>query len=269
MKHSIFKPFLFVATLVLIVGLACGIDFGTKTPEPAPQPIIQPTSAPIQPTNAPLQQPTQQEIVQPTAIPPTVAPASPFFKEEFDADVLGDWTNFINADDPKSDKSKAKDSIENGKLVFHIEDNYLYSYLIYDKQSYEDVRVEVSVNNRGKNNNNVSLLCRYTKDGWYEFNIASNGMFNILAYDATGAVHKGYNAIYTSGSNAIKMGKETNVYVAVCSGRNLSLYINGEDSASIAESKYGFTSGKVGLSVSSFNVYPIIVEFEYFDIQKP
>ena len=270
MKYSILKPFLFVATLVLIVGLACGIDFGTKTPEPAPQPIIQPTSAPIQqPTSAPLQQPTQQEIVQPTAIPPTVAPASPFFKEEFDTDVLGDWTNFLTVGDTKSDKSKAKFSIENGKLVFRLEDNYLYSYLIYDKQSYEDVRVEVSADNRGKNNNNVSLLCRYSTDGWYEFNIASNGLFNIFAYDATGVVHKGYNMVNSGGSNAIKMGKETNVYVAVCSGKNLSLYINGEKSASVTENKYGFTRGNVGVSVSSFNVYPIIVELDYFDIQEP
>ena len=269
MKRNVLSPFLFVALLVLAVGLACGIDFGTKTPEPGPQPIIPSTSAPIQPTNAPIQQPTQQEIVQPTAIPPTVAPASPFFKEEFNSDVLGDWTNFIRKDDPKSSDSKAKYAIENGKLVFRIEDNYLYSYLIYSKQSYEDVRVEISADNRGKNNNNVSLLCRYTKDGWYEFNIASNGLFNILAYDATGAVHKGYNAIYTSGSNAIKMGKETNVYVAICSGKTLSLYINGEASASIDDNRFGFTNGNVGMSVSSFNVYPIIVEFDYFDIQKP
>jgi hypothetical protein len=270
MKYSILKPFLFVATLVLIVGLACGIDFGTKTPEPAPQPIIQPTSAPIQqPTSAPLQQPTQQEIVQPTAIPPTVAPASPFFKEEFNTDVLGDWTNFVTADDPKSSKSNAKVTIENGKLVFTIEDTYLYSYLIYDKQTYDDVRVEVSAENRGKNNNNVSLLCRYSEDGWYEFNIASNGLFNILAYDAKGVVHKGYNALVTDGSNAIKMGKETNVYIAVCSGKNLKLYINGEESASFTDNKYGFSDGNVGVSVSSFNVYPIIVELEYFDIQEP
>lgn len=265
MNRNVFKPFLFVALLVLAVGLACGIDFGTKTPEPAPQPIIQPTTAIEQPTQS-VEQPTP---ISPTEVPPTVAPSSPYFKEEFNTDVLSDWTNFITVDDPKSDKSKAKVTIENNKLVFTMEDTYLYSYLIYDKQTYGDVRVEVSADNRGKNNNNVSLICRYSDDGWYEFNIASNGLFNILAYDAKGIVHKGYNALVTDGSTAIKMGKETNVYVAVCSGRTLQLYINGEESASFTDNKYGFSNGKVGLSVSSFNVYPIIVEFEYFDIQKP
>ena len=266
MKRNVLSPFLFVGLLVLVVGLACGFDIGTNPSQPAPAPIVPATSAPIQPT---LEQPTVAP--PPTAEPPTATlpPPSPFFKEDFLTDVLGDWSNFVTADDPKSDKNKAKYSIENGRLVFNITDNYLYSYLIYDKQSYEDVRVEVSADNRGKNNNNVSLICRYSKDGWYEFNIANNGLFNILAYDATGAVHKGYTAIFTSGSNAIKMGKETNVYVAVCSGKNLSLYINGEESANVNDNRFGFTRGNVGISVSSFNVYPIIVEFDYFDIQEP
>lgn len=267
MKRKILHPFLFVAVLVLTVGLACSI-FNSATPvEPASPPVIQPTQQ-----NPPLQQPTQQQVLPTEPPPPTATfppPPSPFFKEEFDTDVLGDWTNFIFTGDTKSDKSKAKYSIENGKLVFDLTDNYLYSYLIYDKQTYEDVRVEVSAANRGKNNNNVSLICRYSEDGWYEFNIASNGLFNIFAYDATGAVHKGYNAIFTSGSNAIKIGKETNVYVVVCSGKNLSLFINGEESAKVTESKYGFSDGKVGISISSFNVYPIIVDLEYFDIQQP
>jgi hypothetical protein len=266
MKHSTFRPFVFVAILVLVVGLACGIDFGTKPTEAGPEPIVPATQPPVEQAS-----PIPPTEAAPTAVPPTdtPVPVSPFFKETFDTDVLGNWVNFIKKDDPKSDDSKAKIYIENGKLVFDITDNYLYSYLIYDKQTYEDVRVEVSVDNRGKNNNNVSLICRYSKDGWYEFNIASNGLFNILAYDATNAVHKGYNALVTDGSNAIKMGKETNVYVAVCSGKTLSLYINGEESASFTDNRFGFNDGKVGFSVSSFNVYPIIIELDYFDIQQP
>jgi hypothetical protein len=268
MKRKVLRPFFFVAALVLTVGMACSLfNFGTTPAEPTSLPAIQPTQQ-----NVPLQQPTPQQVLPTEPPPPTATvppPASPFFKEQFDTDVLGDWTNFIFTGDTKSDKSKAKYSIENGKLVFDLTDNYLYSYLIYDKQTYEDVRVEVSAANRGKNNNNVSLICRYSDDGWYEFNIASNGLFNIFAYDATGAVHKGYNAIFTSGSNAIKIGKETNVYVAVCSGKTLKLFINGEESASITESKYGFSRGNVGISISSFNVYPIIVDIDYFDIQTP
>ncbi|GIK09473.1 MAG: hypothetical protein JETCAE02_14830 [Anaerolineaceae bacterium] len=269
MKRNVLKPFLFLAALILIVGLACSVDLGGKTPEaPAPQPIVPATEAPTQQQSAP--EPVAPE--PPTAEPPTATllpSTGSYFKEDFNSDVLGSWTNFITTGTTKSDKSKAKHSIENGKLTFNMTDNYLYSYLIYDGQTYDDVRVEVSFDNRGKNNNNVSLICRYSEDGWYEFNIASNGLFNILAYDATGAVHKGYNTVYSSGSTAIKAGKETNVYRAICSGRNLSLYINGTEAANFVEKKFGYTNGKVGLSVSSFNVYPIIVDIDYFDIAKP
>lgn len=270
MKLNALKPFLFVALLVMVVSLACSVDLtGTDEPSEPVQPVIQPTQA-QQPIQLPTQQAEQPSPVPPTDIPPTVAPpASPFFKEEFNSNVLGDWTNFVTIGDSKSNKSKAKVTVENGKLVFSMEDNYLYSYLIYDKQSYDDVSIEVSAANRGKNNNNVSLICRYSDLGWYEFNIASNGLFNILVYDAKGIVHKGYNALVTDGSNAIKMGKETNVYIAVCSGKNLMLYINGEESASFTDNKYGFTDGKVGISVSSFNVYPIIVDIDYIDLQLP
>jgi hypothetical protein len=268
MKRNVLYPFLFVALLVLAVGLACGIDLGTKTSEP-PQPIIQPTSAPIQPTSAPIQQPTQQELVQPTEVPPTVAPSNPFFKEEFNTDVLSSWTPFIITGDTNSDKSKSSLTIENGKLIFKLEDVQLYSYLIFDGHTYEDVRVEVSADNRGKNTNNISLLCRYSDAGWYEFSVMSSGLFQIWAYDATGAVHKGYNLINSGGSNAIKMGKETNVYSITCSGNHLTLNINGKEAASFTEKKYGFNDGKVGVNVSSLDVYPVIVEFDYFDIQQP
>lgn len=169
----------------------------------------------------------------------------------------------------KSDKKKSSLSIDNGKLIFKLEDEDLYSYLIYDDQTYEDVRVEVSADNRGKNNNNISLICRYSNAGWYEFSVMSSGLFQVWAYDATGAVHKGYNLVNSGGTNAIKIGLETNVYSIVCSGKQLTLNINGEESASFTENKYGFSDGKVGINVSSLNVTPIIVEFEYFDIQEP
>jgi len=266
MKRNVLKPFVFIALLVLVVGMACGIDFGTKTQEPPPPaPVIQPTQQ-----SEPIQQPT---VVLPTQPPPPTAtlppPPSPFFKEEFDSDVLGDWTDFIITGDSKSDEKKAKFYVENGKLTFDLQDENLYSYLIFDKQSYEDVRVELSADNRGKNSNNISLICRYSNNGWYEFSVRNDGLFQIWAYDSTGAVHKGYNLINSGGSNAIKMGKETNVYAISCLGNHLALYINGEETASFTEKRFSFKDGKVGINVSSLWTIPVIVDIDYFDIQAP
>jgi hypothetical protein len=255
MKRNVLSPFLFVTLLVLAVGLACGIDFGTKTPEPGPQPIIPSTSVPLQ----------QSTEVQPTVAPPS----SPFFKEEFNTDVLSSWSPFIITGNDKADKSKGSLSIKNGKLVFNLAGEQLYSYLIYDTQTYKDVRVEVSANNRGANTNNISLVCRYSDEGWYEFSVTSGGMFTIWAVDSTGAVHKGYNSVNSGGSTAIKTGRETNVYVASCVGDKLTLTINGQGAASFTERKYKFTDGKVGINVSSLDFFPVVVEIDYFDIQKP
>ena len=267
MKHSPFRPFVFVAILILATSLACGIDLGNKTQEPAPQPIAPATQPPAQP---PVEQPS---VAPPTATvaPPTatVPPASPFFKETFDTDVLGNWSSFVITGDSDADRSKSKFSIENGRLVFDLNDEQLYAYLIYDKQTYDDVKVELSADNRGRNTNNISLICRYSDAGWYEFSITSSGLFQVWAYDAKGAVHKGYNLINSGGSNAIKMGKETNVYAISCVDNHLTLTINGEESADFTESKYGFRNGKVGINISSLNVIPVIVEIDYFDIQQP
>ena len=265
MKRNVFHPFLFATLIVIVVGLACSLT--APATQTAPEPVVPPTSVQSEPTSTqvpPTVPPTPTDVP-----PPTATPLIPFFKQEFDTDVLSSWSPFMIVGDNKSDKRKSSLTIDNGKLIFKLEDEQLYSYLIYEDQTYDDVRVEVSADNRGKNNNNISLVCRYSDEGWYEFSVMSSGLFQIWAYDATGAVHKGYNLVNSGGTNAIKMGMETNVYAIVCSGNQLTLYINGEKSTSFTESKYGFTDGKVGINVSSLNVIPIIVEFEYFDIQEP
>lgn len=261
MKRNVFRPFLFATLIVLIVGLAC------SSAAPAT-----PTATPMPPSDIPTPVPPTSTST-PTKIPPT-ATATPwpaFFKEEFNTDVLGRWDSFVLKDSafPNSDKRKSKVVIENGKLTFTLEDEGLHSHLIYDKQTYDNVRVEISADNRGKNNNFISLICRYSNAGWYEFTMMSSGMFQIWAVDLTGAVHRGYNLIASSGSNAINMGVATNVYAIVCSDNQLTLYINGEKATSIPENKYNLTDGKVGINVSSLNVFPIIVDVEYFDIQEP
>ena len=80
----------------------------------------------------------------------------------------------------QSDPNDMTLGIQNGFLVFDLQGKGEWVYSIYNAQTYDDVRVDVSAENRGANNNNVSLICRYSPDGqWYEFNIANNGLYNI------------------------------------------------------------------------------------------
>ena len=127
-----------------------------------------------------------------------------------------------------------------------------------------DVRIDTSNENLGRNANNVSLFCRYSDRGWYEFNIASNGEYSILKYDNN---TRGYRVLWTGGSTLINMGQEVNEYTAVCQGDSLSLYINGGFVKTIKDTT--IKSGLTGISVSSFGVTPIVVEFDAFAMSVP
>jgi hypothetical protein len=142
--------------------------------------------------------------------------------------------------------------------------------LFYNAFTYEDVTVEARADNRGKNNNYVSLVCRYDEAvGWYEFNIANNGLYNILYAEVLDSGKIRYNRIANGGSNAIRIGKEVNEYTATCQGDDLTLHINGDEVISIPEKKYGLRSGQIGISVSSENVLPILIEMDWIKVSEP
>lgn len=266
-----FRPFVFIVAFVLIIGLACSFGGGTSTEQP---PNTQPP-AQDQPTEAapPAQdQPTDVPPTDaPTEVPPTEAPtAEKYFTEEFDGDI-NNWSVVTVTDSDTADPEKVSVKPENGKLVFDFGSEYVYYYMFYDPYTYEDVKIEVKADNRGKNNNNVSLLCRYDKrEGWYEFNIANNGLYWIYYAQPNPATEKTeYFRIYNGGSTAIKQGKDVNTYTATCKGETLSLFINGKEARTVKDTKYKLREGKVGISVSSFNVLPILVEMEWFKISEP
>ena len=154
-------------------------------------------------------------------------------------------------------------------MTVDLNEKNLWVYATYDPFEYEDVRVDTRVTNRGVNNNNVSLICRYTEDGWYEFNIANNGLYWILAASVDGSKKVSYGTVYNGGSNDIKAGKETNEYTAICKGRTLSLFINGNEARTITDNKYAITSGNVGVSVSSFDTLPVTVDIDWVKISEP
>lgn len=261
------RPLLFIVSLVLIVGLACsfGADPGgnpTSAPQPTAVQVI-PTTVP--PTEAP---------PEPTDVPPTEEPAVPqaqqFFTEEFDTSLSGDWDILTVTDSSDADPDKVTVEAEDGRLVWNFDSEFVYYYLFYSAFDYEDVRVDVRADNRGRNNNNVSLICRYDPDvGWYEFNIANSGIYDIYFAEINSSGNIGYNRVANGGSNAINQGMDVNEYAITCQGDELTLFINGEEEISIAERRYGLRSGQVGMSVSSFNVLPILVEMDWFQISEP
>jgi S1-C subfamily serine protease len=186
------------------------------------------------------------------------APA--YFTESFDGD-LSNWTYWVIYGN--EDKVGLNADTNGLNVQLNAEDTSVYVF--YDPYVYEDVILEVQASNAGKNNNNVSLVCRYDEnaDTWYEFSIANNGLYWIYAYDG------GYNQLTNGGSNLIKTGKDTNTYTVGCIGNTLSLWINGQEVKTFQDTSYRLTKGQVGLNVTSFNVLPIEVDFGYFTIAEP
>ena len=241
------KPFALLIGILVAVSLACGTSSAPTQPaaQPPAQVVVQPTNPP-----PPTAEPTQEE-----------APA--FFTEQFDVTGAPNWSYFLQ----NGNENQMNLSTENGKLIFDLQGANLWVYVTYEPWLYTDVQIEAQATNLGLNNNNVSLICRYTPErGWYEFNIANNGLYSILVYDQ---VNQRYETLFNGGSNAIKQGRDTNVYTAACEGNTLSLWINGQAVRQVEDKRFNLTEGQVGISVSSFDVTPILVQIEYFDIREP
>ena len=259
------RPLFFFAALILLVGLACsgGATPPTQAPPPTQPVQVIPTEAPPEPTEVP-----------PTEAPPPTEPPAPqsqqFFEEQFDTPLSGDWDILTVTGSTDADPDKVTVEAENGNLVWNFDSEYVYYYMFYNAFDYEDVRLDVNADNRGRNNNSISLICRYDSEvGWYEFNIANSGVYDILYAEVKSNGDIGYNTIANGGSLAIKQGQEVNEYGIVCQDNELTLFINGDEATSIAENKYGLRSGQIGVSVSSFNVLPILIEMDWIKVSEP
>ena len=268
MHTKVLKPFVFILVVLAVVSLAC--LGGTPTPEP--EPVV--TEAPQQPpTVEPPQEPTPtEESVQVEEPTQTEEPAAPealdFYTEEFEGDI-SNWTYFNILGSTETNESALTLETDGGYLVFDIATKQLYTYVMYDPYIYEDVTIELRAENRGTNNNAISMVCRYSDEGWYEINIQNNGLYNILAatYNASGEVV--YSRLADGGSNKIKVGKDVNTYKMICSGRSITLYINGYETRTLDDNQYVLRDGQIGFSVSSFSDPTVKVDVDWVTISEP
>jgi len=249
------------AALLLFASLAC---WGGTNPIPAQPPTNEASPA--------TEMPEQPQVEEPAPVatePPVQQPsAQQFFTEEFD-NGFSDWSRYDVIGSKETNEDGLTLEIDNSRLVFDFSTKYLYTYLYYQPYEYNNVAVEARVENRGTNNNNISLVCRYSDEGWYEFNIANNGLYNILYGFVAADGDIGYGRLADGGSNKIKSGKDINIYKIICKDRKLSLYINGIETRVIEDNQYVLRDGKVGISVSSFKDLPVKVEYDWVTISEP
>lgn len=205
---------------------------------------------------------------QPTQAATAAPSAQPFFTEQFDGN-LDQWNPPFFT---RGDQSVVDIVLVDGKLAFQLrqsDDKKPWVYLINNTASYENVQVEAVFTNNGNNTNGVSLICRYSENGWYEFMVSNSGFYEIGAYDSTGAVKAGYNLLFTGGSSAIKTGLATNTFSAVCNDSELTLFVNDVPVRTVIDNRFNFMNGLVGIAVSSPQGLPVNVEFDHVKVGEP
>jgi len=249
------KPFALIVATMVMVSLACLSGVSTPVPEPQPKPVQEEPSTPIvQVESTPTIEPTE----------PSQPSAQQFFTEEFDSDSER-WSLDIVKNASSSDVTQATAKVLDGVFKFSIDGKNLSLYSFYRPYEYEDVMIDLHVENRGTNDNQINIICRATEEGWYEFSIANSGLYVIYAVEPS----KGYRKLHDGGSTKIKPGKEFNDYTVICKGRTLSLFINGNETRVFEENEYVFSKGQVGIGVSSFNTLPVEIEINSVTISEP
>ncbi len=203
---------------------------------------------------------------EPTANTETTAQANP------DALNSGDLyfsTEFDNADDwypvtvPETENYEA--FTEDGLLYIEVKSRQSTILTFYDLDlTNPDVRIDAAVETvGGPNNNNISLACRGTSEGWYEFSMNSGGYWYIWKYE-----NGEYEKLTDGASYAINLQRAKNTMTATCIGRELSLYVNGVRMGSTQDNSFK-GGGQVGVSVSTFDVAGAAVEFDWLSASVP
>jgi S1-C subfamily serine protease len=181
-----------------------------------------------------------------------------FFASEFDRPE--NWSTYIL---PDTDQYQAR--TQDGKLLLEITPVKTGLYAFYDMALVNpDVKIETYAQKvAGPNTNNISLVCRRTSAGWYEFSMTSGGYWFIWLFEDG----KGFTKLATGATTAINMKNKPNQLLATCIGKQLTFIINGVRVGSATDSTF-LDGGQVGVSI--YSEYPdLSVEFDYFKATVP
>ncbi len=149
-------------------------------------------------------------------------------------------------------------------LGFELASPDLYLYHMYLPHTYDNIRIDMEVENKGVNTNNVSLVCRFTDYGWYEFIATSGGNYWITRYYEDGSTQ-----LAKGGIRSIRFGTEKkNVFTAICKGKTLTYIVNDVEIAKVKDEEI-VDAGYAGINISSMNAVPVTVEINWVAISEP
>ena len=202
---------------------------------------------------------------QPSPIPElTPTPLPRLFTNEFDSSLAG-WV-ILQAGSDAVPNIKA----ENSTLLLQIGSLYTWVYAIYGPQDYEDIRIDAQFENQAGSPSSIGLICRYTEsDGWLEYNISTDGTYNMLYGQWLSTGIADYLPILSESSSEIQPSGASQEIGLVCSDTTVSLFVNQTLIRNVDVSRYELTEGKVGITISSFENTPVIAAFDWVKVSEP
>jgi hypothetical protein len=245
------KKMFLIGCLVLIT--ACQSQ-ATATPQ-----------APLFPTNTPLPTPVPvTDTPAPTFTPePSPTPFPRFFTSEFDGSLAG-WV-ILQAGNEAVPNVKE----ENSRLIMQMDAPYTWVYALYGAQDYDNVSLETKFVNNALSPASIGLICRYSEtDGWFEYNITTDGTYNLLygKWLSNGVAE--YLPILDGGSNAIQQSGVEQRIGMLCNGTTISLLVDGTIIRNADAGRFALTTGKVGATASSYENVPVIVSFDSMTVSE-
>jgi len=292
MKRQYLKSYLLsVLAVVLVVQLACSLGANsTNTPDDGPdlsatESALQQTQAALEeqanqpdpttpplPTNTPVppptDEPTEEPEVESTEPPEDLIFTSGDLIYYTDFEGSGDWEDgWVHFSIPEMDYTVYK---ANGYMHVEVPDQYSAVYLIYDDLYFErdlaDVFVEAAFINMGTHNiNNISVLCRVSEEGWYEFSMLSGGLWYIWKYTSS---NENYVLLKDGGIPDLDYDAPHSIG-AECLDNDLTFYFDGEELRNGTIRDTQFREGGTGISVYADDWANVVVEFDYFGIAVP
>ncbi len=133
---------------------------------------------------------------------------------------------------------------------------------------------EIAIQTRqvsGPNDNAYGLICRYVDDeNFYIFLISGDGFYAIGKYESGVSQIQyltGEDPNFFVQSEAINTGIATNLLRVSCVGNQLSLTVNGLPITTVSDDS--FSSGDIGVAVSTFESNRVVIEFDNLTVTAP
>jgi serine/threonine protein kinase len=228
----------------------------TATEEPTATSPVEPTSTRGSTATQVAASPTTVNVL---GNPDASSSGEAYFVSEFDSP-----DNWHLLSVPETASSDYQAYTDGGFLYLEIQPKGITLYAFYDLVlNNPDVLIETYAQKvAGPNTNNLSLICRRSDAGWYEFSMTSGGYWYVWLYN-----NKKYSILTKGASTAIQMQGRPNQIQATCIGKTLTFYINGVQVGSIDDRTF-LGGGQVGVSI--YAEYPGLgVEFDWFRAVVP